>query len=400
MRAHWRPSLIAQTISDWPRRASPAAKTPGDATSRRSAALTLPRGSFSTPSWSTTPSCSGCRKPIASSTRSASSSPLGARRPARTAAPARPARSAACCTRPSSPVKRGRDDREVLLAAADRLGLLHRVGEAELLRPQRPRRAVVGARGAAARAAARAATTDARALADRVADAVGAGVAAADDDDVLARRGDRACRRRTRRRDPAVAHVEVVHREVHAVELAARRPAGRAARASRSPARPRRTRSRSSSARHVDADVDAAAQLDALGDELLDAALDDALLDLEVRARRSARARRPPRRARRARRGGRRGAAAARRPCPPGPAPTTATLRPGLARAAAAGTTQPSSHARSMIEFSICLIVTASPSRISSTHAASHGAGHRRPVNSGKLFVACSWRIASCQRSR
>ncbi len=27
-RAHWRPSLIAQTISDWPRRASPAAKTP------------------------------------------------------------------------------------------------------------------------------------------------------------------------------------------------------------------------------------------------------------------------------------------------------------------------------------------------------------------------------------
>ena len=29
MRAAWRPSLIAQTISDWPRRASPAAKTPG-----------------------------------------------------------------------------------------------------------------------------------------------------------------------------------------------------------------------------------------------------------------------------------------------------------------------------------------------------------------------------------
>ena len=28
MRAHWRPSLIAQTISDWPRRASPAANTP------------------------------------------------------------------------------------------------------------------------------------------------------------------------------------------------------------------------------------------------------------------------------------------------------------------------------------------------------------------------------------
>src|SRR4051812_17630686 len=53
-----------------------------------------------------------------------------------------------------------------------------------------------------------------------------------------------------------------------------------------------------------------------------------------------------------------------------------------------------------MIAFSICLIVTASPSRISSTHDASHGAGHSRPVNSGKLLVACSWRIASSQRSR
>ena len=50
-----------------------------------------------------------------------------------------------------------------------------------------------------------------------------------------------------------------------------------------------------------------------------------------------------------------------------------------------------------MIAFSICLIVTASPSRISSTHAASHGAGHRRPVNSGKLLVACSCAIASCE---
>ena len=62
------------------------------------------------------------------------------------------------------------------------------------------------------------------------------------------------------------------------------------------------------------------------------------------------------------------------------------------ARCGGWGTTQPSSQARLMIEFSICLIVTASPSRISSTQAASHGAGHSRPVNSGKLLVACSWR--------
>src|SRR3954447_18357476 len=94
----------------------------------------------------------------------------------------------------------------------------------------------------------------------------------------------------------------------------------------------------------------------------------------------------------------------ARRSCwaaamPAGPAPTTATLRP-VSTDGGWGLTQPSAHARSMIEFSICLIVTASPSLISSTHEASHGAGHRRPVNSGKLFVACSWRIASCQRSR
>src|SRR3954447_485360 len=84
---------------------------------------------------------------------------------------------------------------------------------------------------------------------------------------------------------------------------------------------------------------------------------------------------------------------------PAGPAPTTATLRPVSTRGGW-GATQPSSHARSMIAFSICLIVTASPSLISSTHAASHGAGHSRPVNSGKLFVACSWRIASCHFPR
>ncbi len=84
---------------------------------------------------------------------------------------------------------------------------------------------------------------------------------------------------------------------------------------------------------------------------------------------------------------------------PAGPEPTTATDCP-LSRRGGRGSTQPSCHARLMIEFSICLIVTASPSRISSTQAASHGAGHRRPVNSGKLLVACSWAIASLKRSR
>src|SRR3954471_15701925 len=84
---------------------------------------------------------------------------------------------------------------------------------------------------------------------------------------------------------------------------------------------------------------------------------------------------------------------------PAGPLPTTATDMP-VSCCGGCGTTQPSDHARLTIAFSICLIVTASPSRISSTHDASHGAGHRRPVNSGKLLVACSWRIASSQRPR
>src|SRR3954469_3708635 len=94
----------------------------------------------------------------------------------------------------------------------------------------------------------------------------------------------------------------------------------------------------------------------------------------------------------------------ARRSCcaaasPAGPAPITATVWP-VSTSGGRGTTQPSSNARLMIATSIDLIATASPSRISSTQAASHGAGHSRPVNSGKLLVACSWSIASRQRSR
>ena len=46
-----------------------------------------------------------------------------------------------------------------------------------------------------------------------------------------------------------------------------------------------------------------------------------------------------------------------------------------------------------MIETSTCLIVTAGW-LIPSTHDASHGAGQSVPVNSGKLFVACSRSIA------
>ena len=48
---------------------------------------------------------------------------------------------------------------------------------------------------------------------------------------------------------------------------------------------------------------------------------------------------------------------------------------------------------------STCLMVTGS-ALIPSTQAVSHGAGQSRPVNSGKLFVACSRSDASRQSSR
>ena len=83
---------------------------------------------------------------------------------------------------------------------------------------------------------------------------------------------------------------------------------------------------------------------------------------------------------------------------PAGPEPTTATLRP-VRTAGTTGSIQPSLHARSTISTSTCLMVTGSW-LMPSTHAASHGAGHRRPVNSGKLLVACSRSIASRQWSR
>ena len=83
---------------------------------------------------------------------------------------------------------------------------------------------------------------------------------------------------------------------------------------------------------------------------------------------------------------------------PAGPEPTTATFLPVRADGGA-GTTQPSSKARSMIVTSTALMVTGS-SLIPSTQEPSQGAGQRRPVNSGKLLVAWSRSIASCQCSR
>ena len=63
------------------------------------------------------------------------------------------------------------------------------------------------------------------------------------------------------------------------------------------------------------------------------------------------------------------------------------------------GTTQSSAQARSMISYSMRSMVTGS-SLMPSTQAPSHGAGHRRPVNSGKLLVAWSRSAASDHSSR
>ena len=83
---------------------------------------------------------------------------------------------------------------------------------------------------------------------------------------------------------------------------------------------------------------------------------------------------------------------------PDGPEPITAIRLP-VRTDGGLGVTQPSAQARSMISTSTCLMATGS-ALMPSTHAASHGAGQSRPVNSGKLLVACSRSTASRQRSR
>ncbi len=83
---------------------------------------------------------------------------------------------------------------------------------------------------------------------------------------------------------------------------------------------------------------------------------------------------------------------------PAGPEPTTATVLPDR-RSGICGVTSPLSQALSMMVTSTFLMVTASW-LIPSTHADSQGAGQRRPVNSGKLLVACRRSIAPDQSFR
>ena len=83
---------------------------------------------------------------------------------------------------------------------------------------------------------------------------------------------------------------------------------------------------------------------------------------------------------------------------PAGPEPITATRLPVRVEGGC-GVTQPSSNPRSMIWHSMFLIVTGG-SVMPSTQDPSHGAGHTRPVNSGKLLVLCRRSSASRHKPR
>ena len=88
-----------------------------------------------------------------------------------------------------------------------------------------------------------------------------------------------------------------------------------------------------------------------------------------------------------------------RRGQPRGPGPHDGHALAASFTLGGSGWIQPCWKAWSMMFFSMTLMVTGG-SLMPSTQAASHGAGQMRPVNSGKLLVACSMRMASRQRSR
>ena len=207
-----RPSAIAQTISDWPRPASPATNTPGTVDMNAASRAMLPRPSISTPSWASRPSGSGPVKPMASSTSWAGISRAV----------------------PSIGVNRPVDQLDV-----DELERLHLAGlvadEAHRAHREDPVAALLVGRGRAVdhrpgrprvgvRPLVRGPRQDLelghrrRALPVGRAETVGTGVAAADDDDVLAVGADRHVVGLVLRVPVGVR--EIVHRLQDAAELA------------------------------------------------------------------------------------------------------------------------------------------------------------------------------------
>ena len=176
-----RPSAIAQTISDWPRPASPATNTPGTVDMNDASRAMLPRPSISTPSWAS--------RPVRLRTGEAHGQQHELRPGSRAPCP----RSGV--NRPSTQLDVDELERLHLAGlVADEPHRAHRehplaallVGRRRAVdhRPGRPR---VGVRPLVRRPRQDLELGDGRgALAVRGAEAVGAGVAAADDDDVLA----------------------------------------------------------------------------------------------------------------------------------------------------------------------------------------------------------------------
>src|SRR5574337_1095097 len=120
-----------------------------------------------------------------------------------------------------------------------------------------------------------------RALADRGADAVGARVAAADDDDVLAAGEDRFVRADRLARDAPVLLRQKLHREMYAREIAPGR--GQIARGlGAAGKRDRVVGLDKALAAQRDADIGVRVECAAFARQLLDAPLDDPLLELEV----------------------------------------------------------------------------------------------------------------------
>ncbi len=122
-----------------------------------------------------------------------------------------------------------------------------------------------------------------RALAERGADAVGARVAAADDDDVLALGRDLLAALGRLARHAAVLLRQEIHGKVQALQVTARRLGEEVERRLGAAREQQRVvRLLEVQRRHVLADVHVAMERHALGLHLLHAALDDALLHLEV----------------------------------------------------------------------------------------------------------------------
>ena len=159
--------------------------------------------------------------------------------------------------------------------------------------------------------------------------------------------------------------------------------------------RPRRNRAQLLGG-DVVAHVDARLEVNPFGRHLLQAAIEDPLLQLEVG---NAVAQQPADAIvflEQRRRRGRSGPTAARRPVPPDRSRSPPRRLP-LLRAGRSGRIHPSDQPRSAIWYSMCLMFTGR-SLIDSVHDASHGAGQTRPVISGKLLV--EWRFSDASRQR